>query len=306
MATAENKSNRNSSKKRSGRTRPETNREAINQMVEKTLQIDEAEAIRAWRPLYQVIKTLFKPKVYNHDQLPDAPVMFVSNHSTLAMDGFVLGPLIHQELDRFPRAMGDDFLFAQPKLADFLIRLGGVLGHQDVCDALMENGKDIMVFPGGAHEANKPVRNRYTLQWKERTGFIRLAAKHGYTIVPLALVGPDEWYDRYVEPEDFYDTALGKLLIRLGMPEEMTHPDITPPLIKGMLGTPFPKPVRCYMGVGQPLDLSEYQGEELTNKRQQKLRQKVADELEGMIAELLLIQAQEKNNQGLLRRILSL
>lgn len=306
MTKSKSASRQRSTNSEKGRARAEIPDERIASIIAKTLAIDETAAIDGLLPLYRVIKAIFKPKVLSPENMPDGPVMFVSNHSTLAMDGLVLGPLIHQEFRRFPRGMGDDFLFANPQLAKLFTRLGGVLGHEKVCSALMENGKDMLVFPGGAHEANKPVRNRYTLQWKERTGFIRLAAQHGYTIVPLGMVGPDEWFDRYVEPEDFYNTAFGKMLIKFGVPKEMTHPDITPPLIKGLLGTPLPKPVRCYLGIGKPLDLSEYEGETLTPTRQKKLRQKVSDELETTIASLLLVQAQEKSEQGLIRRMLTL
>lgn len=32
----------------------------------------------------------------------------------------------------------------------------------------------------------------YTLFWKERTGFARMAIQHGYSIVPVASVGLEE------------------------------------------------------------------------------------------------------------------
>ena len=71
-------------------------------------------------------------------------------------------------------------------------------------------------------------------------------------------------------------------------------------------GTLLPKPERSYMGLGQPIDLSKYKGQELSESVQLRLRKKVSDSLEGVLAELLLLQSQQKPNDGLLRKLLTL
>jgi hypothetical protein len=60
------------------------------------------------------------------------------------------------------------------------------------------------------------------------------------------------------------------------------------------------------MGLGQPIDLSKYKGQELSESVQLRLRKKVSDSLEGVLAELLLLQSQQKPNDGLLRKLLTL
>ena len=180
------------------------------------------------------------------------------------------------------------------------------MGHPEVCDALMEAGHDILVFPGGAHEAVKPERELYALQWKERYGFVRLAAKHGYTIQPFGIVGPDEFYSHLIEGEDLPDSPLGPILRRLGLLTENTRTDMMPPVPMGALGTLIPKPQRCYIGFGNPIDLSELKGRKLGKKRQEDIREQVATEIEQQLSELLLKRQQHRGRDGILRRILTI
>ena len=255
---------------------------------------------------YQLVKRLFNPMILGAENIPDRPCLFVGNHSLFALDGWVLGPLMAKELKRFPRGLGDKFLFANAGVGDFVLKRGAVMGHPEVCSALMRAGEDLIVFPGGAHEAVKPASMKYELQWKERYGFVKLAAKHGYTIMPFGLVGPDEFYGHLMEGRDIPDSALGTLLKRLGLLNENTRSDILPPIPVGALGSFLPKPQRCYLGFGQPIDLARYSGRTPTRKEQQTIRTAVAEQIETQLAELLFAREQQKGEDSLLRRLLSL
>ena len=170
----------------------------------------------------------------------------------------------------------------------------------------MEAADDLLVFPGGAHEATKTAAQKYSLQWKERYGFVRLAAKHGYTIMPFALVGPDEFYSHLLEGEDIPNTALGKLLTRLGVLGDDTRADMLPPIPVGALGSLVPKPQRCYLQFGEPVELSEHVGKTLSKKQLQAIRTRVGSQIEQMLAELLLLREQNRGRDSLLRRLLTL
>ncbi|MFT4519042.1 MAG: 1-acyl-sn-glycerol-3-phosphate acyltransferase [Halioglobus sp.] len=255
---------------------------------------------------YQVVKRLFRPMVMGAENIPDAPCLFVGNHSLFALDGLVIAPIFMNELQRFPRAMGDKFLFANRPIADFLMKTGAVMGHPKVCTALMKDGQDLLVFPGGAHEAVKPASEMYELQWKERYGFVKLAAANGYTIMPFGLVGPDEFYSHFMEGQDIPDSGLGRVLTRMGVLNDDFRSDILPPIPLGSLGTPFPKPQRCYLGFGEPVDLSQHQGQTLKKTQLQSIRAEVAEQIEMQLTELLFTREQTKGNDSLLRRFLSL
>ena len=255
---------------------------------------------------YRVIRRLFNPMITGAENIPRQPCLFVGNHSLFALDGAILSPLFLKELNRFPRGMGDKFLFGNKRVADFLIANGLVMGHPQVCSALMEDKQDLLVFPGGAYEAVKPAAKLYQLQWKERYGFVKLAAMHGYTIMPFALVGPDEFYDHLLEGEDLPDSALGRVLTKLGLLHEDIRRDILPPIPTGSLGTLFPKPQRCFLGFGKPLDLARYKGKTPAKKTLQTLRANVSSEIEDQLVQLLVTREQHKSSDSLLRRFLTL
>ena len=255
---------------------------------------------------YQLVKRLFNPMVLGTGNIPEQPCLFVGNHSLFALDGWILGPVMLKELGRFPRALGDKFLFAADSVGERLLRMGGVMGHPDVCSALMEAGLDLMVFPGGARESVKPASERYELQWGERYGFVRLAARHGYTIMPFGMVGPDEFYGHLMEGEDLPDSRLGRLLRRFGLLNEETRPDLLPPIPVGALGTLIPKPQRCCIGFGEPVDLSAEKGKRLGKRRQREIREQVAEQIETQLAELLFAREQHKGSDSLLRKILTI
>ena len=255
---------------------------------------------------YRIVQRMFKPMLTGAENIPDRPCLFVGNHSLFALDGIVLAPVMQKELGRFPRGLGDKFLFSVPRVARMVLKAGGVMGHPEVCSAMMEDGQDLLVFPGGAHEAVKPSSDIYSLQWKERYGFVRLAAMHGYTIMPFGIVGPDEFYGHYMEGSDLPDSPLGRLMSRFGLLTEDTRTDMLPPIPVGSLGSLFPKPQRCYLGFGEPVDLSNYKGQTLTKKNLRIIRNQVADEIEEQLDDLLLLREQNKGDDSLLRRILTL
>jgi 1-acyl-sn-glycerol-3-phosphate acyltransferase len=255
--------------------------------------------------VHAIVKRVFKPTVVGAENIPDRPCLFVGNHSLFALDGMVLGPIMQKDLGRFLRPLGDKFLFSVDSVANYLVSRGALIGHPDVCSAMMKNGSDLLVFPGGAHEAVKSASEMYSLQWRERYGFIKLAAKHGYTIMPFGMVGPDEFYGHLIEGQDLPDSVLGSLLKRAGLLTEDTRQDMLPPIPTGLLGSLIPKPQRCYIGFGQPVDLSAFKGKTPGKKKLQSLRAEVAEEIEQQLNDLLLLRAQRKDKDSILRRLLT-
>lgn len=284
---------------------PLAEKEALERHIEMALEVSPPQGLQQ-EMIYRVIKRLFNPLTLGADNIPDRPCLFVGNHSLFALDGWILGPVLLKEQGRFVRGLGDRFLFASERVGDAVLKTGGVMGHPDVCSAMMQDGQDLIVFPGGAAEAVKPASELYELQWKERYGFVRLAARHGYTIMPFGVVGPDEFYGHLMEGQDIPESNLGTVLKRLGLLNDDLRADILPPIPVGSLGTMLPKPQRCYIGFGEPIDLAEEKGKRLGKKRLQAIRAQVADQIETQLAELLFAREQHKGKDSLLRKILTL
>lgn len=286
-------------------TQPLEDEHVLQRHIEKALAVETPRGMDITLS-YRMVKHLFKPTIIGKKNIPAKPCLFVGNHSLFALDGLVILPLFLKELQRFPRSMGDRFLFSNKQVGKFILRSGGVMGHPEVCSALMRDGQDLLVFPGGAHEAVKPLSQLYELQWKERYGFVKLAAEHGYTIMPFGLVGPDEFYGHILEGQELPGSPVGKLLTRLGVLNDNIRSDILPPIPIGSMGTALPKPQRCFLGFGEPVDLSQHMGKVLSKKKLQAIRANVANEIEQQLDGLLELQSDAKKNEGLLRKLLTI
>lgn len=180
----------------------------------------------------------------------DRPLLFVGNHTIFGMLDF---PLMFFKLldthDIHLRALGDRVLFKIPIWRDFLVDFGASAGSPENCDALMEAGECLLVFPGGAREVAKRRDEEYKLVWKERSGFARHALRNGCTIVPFAAVGAEDLFRIVADADDYMASPFGGLLKRLGFREEAMIPIVVP---KSMSTNTverfyfrFMEPVRC-------------------------------------------------------------
>jgi 1-acyl-sn-glycerol-3-phosphate acyltransferase len=277
----------------------------IDATIEKARAVKEMGALGSKR-VYQLIKRYFSPTVVGLENIPDEPTLFVGNHCLLGLDGFVIGPVLYYEANRFVRMMGDNIWLQNETIGDALIHSGMIPGDPRACSAMMEDGHDLLVFPGGSHESLKPATQKYTLQWRERYGFVRMAARHGYSITPFGQVGPDDFYDHLIEGSEFLNSWLGKLLKRAGIITDDWREDLLPVIPRGLFSTLVPKPQHCYLAFGKPIKVPEYRGRKTVPKSVQKnVRQETADSINELLRDMLLLRTQEKENEGSIRRLLT-
>lgn len=248
----------------------------------------------------------FKPQFVGLENLPDGPALFIGNHAFMAIDAALFHLYLYYDHGRYVKGLGDKTLFANPHYAAIVHAMGGVSGQAQIVERLMARGKDLLLYPGGAYESIKPPQARYQLQWKSRYGFVRLAAAAGYTIVPIASVGPDEYYDHAVSSEGLLHSPLVRYLMKMGVVPADIRTDLVPPIPSGIWGGPLPKPKTTYFSIGKPISLAQYTGMALTTRQLGSLRRKIAKAIEGEIANLLLLREQERHRDSWLRRILSI
>ena len=247
----------------------------------------------------------FKPRFVGLENLPEEPALFIGNHAFMAMDAALFHLYLYYDHGRYVKGLGDKSLFANPYYAAVAHAMGGVSGQAAIVERLMARGDDLLLYPGGAYESVKPPEARYQLQWKQRYGFVRLAASAGYTVVPVASVGPDEYYDHAISSESMVNSPLAHWLIKAGVLPADLRTDLVPPIPTGLLGGPLPKPKSTYFAIGKPIDLSEYKGVELSTRKLSALRKKFASAIESEISRLLLLREQERHQDSWLRRVLS-
>ena len=247
----------------------------------------------------------FKPRFVGLENLPEEPALFIGNHAFMAIDAALFHLYLYYDHGRYVKGLGDKSLFANPYYAAVAHAMGGVSGQAAIVERLMARGDDLLLYPGGAYESVKPPEARYQLQWKQRYGFVRLAASAGYTVVPIASVGPDEYYDHAISSESLVNSPLAHWLMKAGVLPADLRTDLVPPIPTGLLGGPLPKPKSTYFAIGKPIDLSEYKGVELSTRKLSALRKKFASAIESEISRLLLLREQERHQDSWLRRVLS-
>jgi 1-acyl-sn-glycerol-3-phosphate acyltransferase len=283
---------------------PRFSEEELDAVIEKARAVESIGELGSHQ-VYSLIKRYFAPTVVGLDKIPVEPTLFVGNHSSFGLDGWILMPTLYYEAGRFVRAMGDDVWLRFGGIGDALIRNGMILAHPRVCSAMMEDGHDLLIFPGGAAEANKTAAQKYSLQWRERYGFVRLAAQHGYDITPFGLVGPDDFYDHLIEGNELLESRIGKLLTRLGVNTKDMREDLFPPIPSGLFSTMLPKPQHCYLAFGDVVEVPEFRNEAMPEDVQRAVRDEIAGKVDGLIRDMLLLRAQRRQSEGWLRRLLT-
>ena len=279
--------------------------QVIQEIIDYSLAIDEEKQAAHMDRLYGAIKLFANPTVVGGENIPRGPVLYIGNHSTMAMDVLVAIPALQKASGRFVRGMSDEIMYRNATLREKIASIGAVMGHAKIGDALFKAGKDILLFPGGAYEANKDLHERYTIKWKQRTGFVRMAARHGVPIVPVGIVGPDEWFGRYMNRKNVADSWLGSLMKLGGASDEFLQSDQVPPIPRGMFGTLLPRPQRAYVSIGKPIATRAHKGKTISKKVQESIRDTTRERLEQCIADMLLLQAQDRDKVSVVRRFLS-
>ncbi|HTY28844.1 MAG TPA: lysophospholipid acyltransferase family protein [Mycobacterium sp.] len=250
-------------------------------------------ALRLVEPLRQLIR----PKVYGIDNVSERRALLVGNHTVL---GVLDLPLVCAELwerGRIVRALGDHAQFKVPGWRDMLKILGVVEGSRANCAELMRRGELIMVFPGGGREVAKHKGERYTLVWKNRMGFARMAIQYGYPIIPFASVGADDAVDIVMNPDNPLLTPERLFVERvLGSPDSW-------PLWRGIGPTPIPRPERQYYWFGEPIDTTAVSGRHDDDAAVRKVRDRTKAAVEhGM--QVMLEERQHDKNRSLVGRLL--
>ncbi len=233
-------------------------------------------------------RAYFQPQFFGLENVDkDKPALYVTNHNILGvLDGTLWAAEIYKEKGVFCRSLVDDFHYQIPGWRDAAQNVGFVRGSRENCNAMMEHGEHITVYPGGARETSKRKGEKYKLTWKKRTGFARMAIEHGYDIIPVAQVGAEDSYDIMMDPDEIMDSKFGEWLKEKGVTGTyFKDGDTLPPLAKGLAFTPIPRPEKQYYAFGQRISTKEYKGK-TDDETLWKLRTLVQTHLELEIAKL--------------------
>jgi len=250
------------------------------------------------------MRAYFRPRFFGMDNIdPAKPSLFVGNHPLFAVDYPLMAAELYEKKGIVLHPLGDHWHFKIPIWKTLIRSIGAVDGTPENCSRLMDAGEHIVVFPGGARETFKRKSEAHQLIWKQRTGFARMAIKHGFQIVPFANKGADNVYDILLDGRDVMASPLGRLIESLGLKEVLRNGEMIPPIVRGVGPTLFPRPERFFFAFGEPIDTGRFQGRYEDRETLLALRREVEESLKTQIGILLFVLDQDRD-ESYLRRLL--
>ncbi|KAJ3293261.1 hypothetical protein HDU79_000556 [Rhizoclosmatium sp. JEL0117] len=193
---------------------------------------------------------LFPVKCEGLENIPkDGRFLLVGNHQNWVSDCILFLSFVYWETGHF--------IHGTIPIHKHIFRYaGGIFASPEKCSVMMDHNTPLLVYPGGAIENWKDERiPKYTLMWKDRAGFAKLAAKHGYTIVPFASVGFEDMAEIWFSiPAHYFLSFCGDHgraeLERRRSSRKSSHPDISKPRFsKGYIAPPVPD---CRLPIYKP------------------------------------------------------
>lgn len=241
--------------------------------------LEPKRAVADLKVIYPFYEYYFDVKVHGKDYVKDKPYMVVSNHTgQIPIDGLLICTAFATEMEnpRILRPLVERFLTSLPFLGRWSSEGGAVLGDRHNCLNLLKRGESVLVFPEGVPGIAKSPKDYYKLQRFTR-GFLRMAIASKAEILPIAVVGAEEFF-----PYVIHFKKLAKLLKFPALP-------LSPNLF------PLPSPIDIY--IGEPYTLpSELSMDALDDELEVHLNQ-----IEKRIEELTAFGL--KNRRTILQRL---
>ncbi len=142
--------------------------------------------------IFKLTRLYFSANIKGLENIPKGPCLLVGNHNAISVvspEIWIFGSnyfLEHKKL----RVLGHDIVLKIPILAGFARKyLFYVPNNLESAKSELERGYHVLVFPGGAWESCRPSAQKDQIDFKNRTGFIRLARIAKVPIVPIVSVG---------------------------------------------------------------------------------------------------------------------
>lgn len=255
-------------------------------------------------------KNYFQPEFYGIDEVDvRRPAMYVSNHAVLGvLDAYPFAIELYLRKGIILRSLADSNHFRIPLWRDLLAKKVGIVeASRKNCAALMERKESLVVFPGGTREVCKKKGEAYELKWHDRNGFVLMAMKYGYDIIPVATVGAEEAYTITKDADDIlHHTLAGWVLRHTGLADTLFKGgELLPPLVKGVGNTVIPKPVKLYFSFGKRISTKKYKDDFNDPETQELIKAKVELSLLKQFKHLFEIREEEKDDANIMKRIIN-
>lgn len=163
-------------------------------VVENPGRISPRLARFVLRFLLPLVRLCHRPTLTGIGNLPpDRPFLLVANHSagTAIAEIFSFYSLYLRDVggDRPLAGFALPLGFRAPPVSILLRAGGAVPSTYDAARQTLAAGVPLLVFPGGDHEALRPIWQLHRVDFGGRTGFLRIAREAGVPVVPMGIRG---------------------------------------------------------------------------------------------------------------------
>jgi 1-acyl-sn-glycerol-3-phosphate acyltransferase len=227
-------------------------------------ELRDPEYIARTLPALRVMADVwFRADVRGLENIPESgPVLLVGNHSggTLIADTFIFAQAFYDRFgaDREFFQLAHDLVFKVPGIRAMLTPYGTVPASPENMGRALARGAALLVYPGGDHETYRASWHSAEIDFAHRTGFVRLALKHGVRIVPVVSIGGQETALFLGQGEHVARLLHLHRLLRI----DVAPVQIAPPWGVTVLDLPgrLPLPAKISIEVLPPVDLREELG----------------------------------------------
>lgn len=152
------------------------------------------EAIRFFADRFgDLLRSYFSAKMVGFDRIPEGPALYVANHSggIIAPDMFLFGLELFRSrgLEFMPYGLTHDVTINIPGVHQLIVPLGAVRATHAIAHRIFQSGKKVLVYPGGDLDSMRSHRDRNTVVFGPRRGYIKLALREGVPVVPVVTCG---------------------------------------------------------------------------------------------------------------------
>lgn len=147
-----------------------------------------------WLLTFRSFSRYFRFDCEGFENLRGKSCLVVGYHgSPFPVDVFMLSVKVYDELGYMLPAIWLRTWGSAPVLRQMVPALSGFLGEPspDAMRDLIDQGKHLVLLPGGSREGLRPFWRRYRLDWGDRVGYVKLALTYRLQIVPVASSGTD-------------------------------------------------------------------------------------------------------------------
>lgn len=156
--------------------------------------VPSALALRAIRGLLlPIVRVLHRPTLSGLEHLPDGPYLLVANHSGCAaiaeINAFVALYVERFGATRPLAGFAHPISFVVWPLTWIMRQVGGIPSTYRAAEGALAAGVPVLVFPGGDHDALRPIWLANRVDFAGRVGFLKIARAANVPIVPLGIHG---------------------------------------------------------------------------------------------------------------------